>query len=205
VVAEDLDLGPPDGAQVLLERRAQLDARGERQGLDVVQVGTLHLVVVAHDLVTVPFEQCEAPHLGLPRPALEALLDRRVAGGDPSLALLHPAQERGSEAAPAPVGMHLAPDRIVAAAVVVLLPAALGVGHDLSVHFGEEEVGRQVQVRRVVEPAGDLRQREAMLDAVRLHRRVDELCDGGIVGGALDASEAEAGDRGGVGEQDRHR
>jgi hypothetical protein len=57
----------------------------------------------------------------------------------------------------------------------------------------------------MVEPAGDLRQRQPMLDAVRLHRRVDQLRDGGIVGGALDAAEAEAGDRGGVGEQDRHR
>ena len=128
-----------------------------------------------------------------------------MGGSQLGLPLFDPAQQGGPQPAALPVGVHLPPHLVVATTIVVLLPAALGVGDRAPVNLREEQVGVEVQARRMVEPARDLGQPEPMRDAAGRHAGVDQLSDGGIVAGALDAAEAQARDRGGIRQQDRHR
>jgi hypothetical protein len=124
---------------------------------------------------------------------------------DAALPPLDPVQERRPQAASLPVRVHLSPDGVVAAAVVVLLPAALRVGDHGTVDLREQQVRSRVEGGRVIEPARDLSQREPMRDVVRRHPGVDELRDGGIVRRPLKAAEPQAGDRRRVRKQDGHR
>jgi hypothetical protein len=57
----------------------------------------------------------------------------------------------------------------------------------------------------MVEPTRDLGQPEPMRDPAGRHAGIDEMGDRRIIGRALDGAEAQARDRGGIAQQDRHR
>ena len=72
-----------------------------------------------------------------------------MGGRDLALPLLDPAQEGASQSAPAPVGVNLTPVLVIAAAIVVLLPARLSVGDRDPIDLGQQQVLLEVQPRRV--------------------------------------------------------